>query len=298
VNESEPSSLPLPSVALPEVVSAPVEAPRLPRWLALLQVIAVCGIPTQIGIAIVLMLAFGMSMTIDSGPSLSFFTIVSMIDTVVVVLLIRAFLAFNGERAAVVFIGTRPVAGEVVKGLLLVPVVFLLVAGLVLTLRAVAPWMQTVERNPLEAFITTPLDAGIFFVVAVLAGASVRNYSGRSSCTGSSTGWVAHRSGSCSSASRSECSISARVPMWRWPSGCSDWRGASSSFAGAPCCCPWPTTPDSTPSRSSRSPSSDRWDGRDEAGAILVGRAGFPPFPDPALSAVAAGRDAAPQCVR
>jgi membrane protease YdiL (CAAX protease family) len=173
VNESEPRSLPLPlppSVALPEVVSTPDPPPRLPRWLALLQVVAVCGIPTQIAIAVVLMLTFGMSMTIDASPSLSFFTIVSAIDTVVVVLLIRAFLAFNGERATDVFIGTRPVAGEVVKGLLLVPVVFLLVAGLVLALRAVAPWMQTVERNPLEAFITTPLDAGIFLAVAVLAG--------------------------------------------------------------------------------------------------------------------------------
>jgi membrane protease YdiL (CAAX protease family) len=51
-----------------------------------------------------------------------------------------------------------------------VPVVFLAVAGVVLALRTAFPWMHTVETNPLEAFMRTPLQASIFAVVVVIAG--------------------------------------------------------------------------------------------------------------------------------
>jgi membrane protease YdiL (CAAX protease family) len=86
------------------------------------------------------------------------------------VLLIRLFLRLSRERPADVFIGARPVRGEFVRGLLLVPVVFAGVSGLVLALRTLAPWMHTVEENPLEAFLTSPGGAALFLVVVIVAG--------------------------------------------------------------------------------------------------------------------------------
>jgi membrane protease YdiL (CAAX protease family) len=53
---------------------------------------------------------------------------------------------------------------------LLLPVVFLLVTGIVLGLRAIAPWTHTVAESPLEQYMRNPLDTAIFAVVAVLAG--------------------------------------------------------------------------------------------------------------------------------
>jgi membrane protease YdiL (CAAX protease family) len=69
-----------------------------------------------------------------------------------------------------VFVGVRRVVPEAVRGLLLVPVVFLAVALIVLGLRAAFPWMHTVEQNPLEAFMRTPVQAAVFLIVVVLAG--------------------------------------------------------------------------------------------------------------------------------
>lgn len=174
--EPEPASLPLPTVPSAAIDAAAPDAqadstgPALPPWAAALQVIAVSGIPSQILLALVLVGGFGMTMVTDSGLSLSFFATLSLLDTAVVALLIRLFLAGSGERPAAVFLGPRRVAGEVLRGLLLVPVVYLGVATMVLTLRTVAPWTHTVTTNPMEAFLSGPLNAAIFLVVAVLAG--------------------------------------------------------------------------------------------------------------------------------
>jgi membrane protease YdiL (CAAX protease family) len=148
------------------------ERPRhLPWWLALLQVILVSGIPTQLVIAAVLALAAGMPL-IDSGGQLSFefFAILSFTDTAAIALLILLFLSLSGETSRAVFLGVRPIWGEVLRGLALLPIVFIAVSGIVLGIRAVAPWMHTVTTSPLEAFMRTPLETAIFTVVVVLAG--------------------------------------------------------------------------------------------------------------------------------
>jgi membrane protease YdiL (CAAX protease family) len=148
-------------------VFTPLPAP--PRWLAALQVILVCGIPTQIFAAAVLV--FGAKMPLDPNDiSLEFIATVSFVDTAIVAILIRLFLSSSGERSSDVFIGSRSVRGEVLRGVLLLPVVFLGVTAVVLTIRTIAPWMHNVEKSPFEAFVNSPLDAAIFLVVVVLAG--------------------------------------------------------------------------------------------------------------------------------
>jgi membrane protease YdiL (CAAX protease family) len=142
-------------------------APRLP---AFLQIIAVSGFPTQLLVAAVLILGVGMAPYSGDGLSLQFIATVSFLDTALVALLMLVFLRWNGEHSREVFLGGRPTWPEAWRGLLLVPVVFFGVSGLVALLRWLVPALQTVPDNPLAAFMRNPFDAAVFAVVVVLAG--------------------------------------------------------------------------------------------------------------------------------
>ena len=157
----------------PAPVPSPVPAAAgrlpLPKWFALAQAVAVSGIPTQV--VIVVGLIFLANWPLDGGQiSLEFFAIVGLLDTACIALLIRLFLTLSGETSRNVFLGRRRAWGEIWRGLALVPVAYIGVAAVVLTLRWIAPWLQTVETNPLEHYMRTPLEAGIFLVVVMLAG--------------------------------------------------------------------------------------------------------------------------------
>ena len=168
----------MPIVTLEELQQpAPVPSPlpaaagRLPltKWFALAQAVAVSGIPTQVVIVVGLILLG--TWPLDGGQiSLEFFAIVGLLDTACIALLIRLFLTLSGETSRDVFLGRRPAWGEIWRGLALVPVAYIGVAAVVLTLRWIAPWLQTVEQNPLEHYMRSPLEAGIFLVVVMLAG--------------------------------------------------------------------------------------------------------------------------------
>lgn len=150
---------------------APASTARPPATIfAWMQALAVCGIPTQVVIAAALILVAQMAPLTDEGLSLEFLATVSFLDTALVALLIRVFLMFSNENSRDVYLGRRPVLGEIGRGLALVPVTFVVVVGLVSAVRAIAPWMHNVKVSPLEAFMRNPLDAVIFLVVVVLAG--------------------------------------------------------------------------------------------------------------------------------
>jgi len=165
VDESE-AALPPPSLPTAAIDDAAV---ALPRWVALFQALMVCGVPTQLVLTVLLTRVVHMTLDPDN-ISLQFFATLSLIDTAVVVVLIRTFLWQSREQATDVFVGVRPIRGEVVRGLAFVPVVFFAVAGVVLGLRAVAPRMHTVELNPYETFLRSPAHAAVFLVVVVIAG--------------------------------------------------------------------------------------------------------------------------------
>jgi membrane protease YdiL (CAAX protease family) len=156
--------MPRPTSANPRRWSSPA------FWLAIAQAVLVCGIPTQLGLAALLMLGVGMQPFDGEGLSLEFFATLSLFDTALVALLIRLFMIFSRENSRDVFVGHRPALREALLGLVLVLPVLLSVMLIVVGLRTAAPWLQTVHESPLEAFMRTPLDAAIFLVVVVLAG--------------------------------------------------------------------------------------------------------------------------------
>jgi membrane protease YdiL (CAAX protease family) len=142
----------------------------VPRWLAAVEVFLTCGIPTQLVAATVLLVGWRMPVMAANGISFEFIATVSLLDTALVAVLIKIFLSHSGETSSAVFVGRRPVGGEILRGILWLPAVFLAVTLVVLAIRAVAPWMHNVEKSPFEAFLGTPLEAIIFLVVVVLAG--------------------------------------------------------------------------------------------------------------------------------
>jgi membrane protease YdiL (CAAX protease family) len=162
-------------VAQPIVEVTPRRVFPLPRWFAILQALAVSGIPTQVVIGAALFFTTDLAVLDSTGLhiTLEFMATLMFLDTALIALLIRVFLELSGENSRSIFLGTRPVLGEMVRGLLFVPVVFIGVTLVVLTLRALIPGLKTVDVNPLAQYMQSPLDAAIFAFVVVL-GAGIK----------------------------------------------------------------------------------------------------------------------------
>jgi membrane protease YdiL (CAAX protease family) len=146
---------------------------RLPSWFAVLQAFIVSGIPTQVVVFLVLWIGFGLEPfeNVNSlNISFEFIATLLLADTALIAILIRVFLILSGEDSRDVFLGRRKIGREIIGGLLILPLVFAAVTGIVLLFRVLAPWMHTVQENPLAQFMKTPFDAAIFLLVVVLAG--------------------------------------------------------------------------------------------------------------------------------
>jgi membrane protease YdiL (CAAX protease family) len=143
---------------------------RLSWQAALFQVVLVCGIPTQLAIFVPIALFTGVPILEGRQVSMELFALTSLLDTAFIAILIRVFLGISGENSRDVFLGRRPPLREAALGLAVLPGVFIVVAGIALGVRTLAPWLHTVSENPLEAYMRTPLDAAIFGVVVILAG--------------------------------------------------------------------------------------------------------------------------------
>jgi len=136
--------------------------------LAIVQVILVCGIPTQIVVAVAFFLTDGLPDL--QHPSLQFVAMTSLFDTALVALLLRVFLAVSGETSAQVFVGPRRPLGEIVKGLALVPITIIAVQLVAYGLRAAFPALHNIEENPYKEYMRSPIEAAIFIVVVIMAG--------------------------------------------------------------------------------------------------------------------------------
>jgi membrane protease YdiL (CAAX protease family) len=106
----------------------------------------------------------------DGRLSLAFVLVLSIADTLLLIGLMVALTRAHGESPAALWLGGRPVRREALAGVLLVPAVFLLVVVLLNVLRLTAPWLHNVETNPLERLASTPGEAAVFAVVAIVAG--------------------------------------------------------------------------------------------------------------------------------
>ena len=93
-----------------------------------------------------------------------------MVDTVLLVGMILAFLLRRGERPADVFLGGRPLLGEVRAGIISVPFAIGVMIALLLAIRRFVPSLHNVPDNPLEGMIGTGISIWMFLAVVIVAG--------------------------------------------------------------------------------------------------------------------------------
>jgi len=140
------------------------------RLLAVLEVLTCSGLPTQLAIGGLLALV-GITPYDDRHRlATDYVFALALLDAAALLALVGWFLRLHGEDPRRVMLGTRPVWPEVLRGLLQVPVVFLIVLTVMLTVRYHAPWLHNVQTNPFELLIRGAIDAALFAVVAVVGG--------------------------------------------------------------------------------------------------------------------------------
>lgn len=148
----------------------PGRIPPSARLVALAETVLCSGFPTQI-LLIVLLQTGGLSPINANGQlSLQFVVTLSLLDAALVIGLVLVFLTAHGESPRAIFLGRRPPAGEVLLGLLLVPIVFFGIVAIVASIRVWLPGLHNVARNPLEVLLAERRDTGLFLAVLVVAG--------------------------------------------------------------------------------------------------------------------------------
>jgi membrane protease YdiL (CAAX protease family) len=159
--------------ASPPLELAPLRSPSTAwqqRFRAILEVILCSSLPTQLLIAGALG-ALGIAPRSGEQLSLAFIFVLSITDSIVLVVLMVVLERAHGDSAWLLWRGRNPLIRETALGLLLVPVAVVLVGVIVGSIRTFAPSLHNVPDNPLEDLATGgPAGAALFGIVAIVAG--------------------------------------------------------------------------------------------------------------------------------
>jgi membrane protease YdiL (CAAX protease family) len=140
------------------------------RLASLIEVVICSGFVTQTALGLGLLLLGVNARTRDGGLSLMAVTLLSLSDTALLLALMFLFLRMRGDSPKALFLDNRSVRRESLLGLATVPVVLLAVGALGMGIERLAPWLHTVEQNPLASLLGTGRNVAIFGVVVVIAG--------------------------------------------------------------------------------------------------------------------------------
>lgn len=155
---------------LPAPRAAELRPTLTDRFVGLLEVLLCSDYPTQFVVASTL-LALGLNATRPDGSlDTTFVVVLSLADTGLLILVMGFFLLAHGDRPRDLFLGSRPLSGELRAGLALIFPTFVIAVISMTTLRLLWPQLHSVERNPLQDVIRSGADAGLFAVVVVVAG--------------------------------------------------------------------------------------------------------------------------------
>jgi membrane protease YdiL (CAAX protease family) len=135
-----------------------------------MEVLLCSDYPTQFALAATFTALGFHPLGADGALNVRFVAALTLADTVFLVALMIAFLRAHGENPRDVFFGRRPLAGELRAGVPMTFVAFAIAAVVLLTVRTAAPWLRTVEHNPLQDLMRTPFDTALFAVVVVVGG--------------------------------------------------------------------------------------------------------------------------------
>jgi len=139
------------------------------RAAALFEILICSDYPTQIALAW-MFAALGHGPLVGQRLSVGYVALLSLTDTLLLLALIAMCLSARGERARDVFLGARSPWREGLAGLPLTFVALILGVMVLAGIQRLAPWLHTVEHNPLQELIRAPRDAAVLAVVVVVAG--------------------------------------------------------------------------------------------------------------------------------
>ena len=146
--------------------------PAAPSWLRAMGEMLLCSsVATQLAIGWTLQKA-GWSPVNDTGEyQLGFISALTLLDTVALIALMLWLMRRRGERPSALWLGTRFPPREALIGVLHMPIVFMIGAILLLTIRALTPDLHDVKVNPFEALAGDSLrDAALLMLVAIIGG--------------------------------------------------------------------------------------------------------------------------------
>lgn len=140
------------------------------RFLALIEVVLCSGFPTQVALGL-LLTRLGL-LPQGSAPTLDIRYVAPLLlgDTAVLVGLIVLFVRWHGESPFKVFFGDRHWTAELKAAVPMVVKACGIALAVMLTVAIAAPWLHTVEQNPLQNLLGTPRDAAVFALVVIVAG--------------------------------------------------------------------------------------------------------------------------------
>jgi membrane protease YdiL (CAAX protease family) len=137
---------------------------------AIIEVLLCSDFPTQIAIGATFT-ALGYRPFVSPGHlRLGYVVWLSIADSAALIGLVLLFLYAHGERPRDVLLGRRPVGQEFALGVPLVLGALTLGGIVLLGIRHFAPWLRTVEHNPLQELLRSPRDAWLFAFVVFVAG--------------------------------------------------------------------------------------------------------------------------------
>ena len=140
------------------------------RLVALIEVLICSDFPTQIALGATFT-ALGYA-PFGAGGRLQVGYVVglSLVDALLLVGLVLAFLYAHGESPRDVLLGRRPLGQEAARGVPLIFVALAIGIAVLVTIMRFAPSLHTVEHNPMQELLRSPRNAWIFAVVVVVAG--------------------------------------------------------------------------------------------------------------------------------
>lgn len=140
------------------------------RLAALLEIVLCSGFPTQL-LLIGALRGFGMTPFVEGGQlNPRFVFTLSLLDATLVIGLVFMLLRAHRESAREVLLGSARGLREVVVGLAMIPIVFMIVLAIRAAVLTWAPQLHNQPVNPYEDMLRSHLDAAIFAVVVMIAG--------------------------------------------------------------------------------------------------------------------------------
>jgi membrane protease YdiL (CAAX protease family) len=140
------------------------------QWQSLAEVVLCSGFPSQLVLSGLAFLVGLPPTTPDGSLSLSFVTVVSLADTVLLLALVGWFLRLRGESPRQVLLGARSFPREATLGLLLAPAMVVFMGAGMWWVRRVLPGLPTVPENPFGLLAQSPAGAFTVLLVALIAG--------------------------------------------------------------------------------------------------------------------------------